>query len=162
MKNEYAKTINPIQQCKNTIKQSYKVQLENLLFEQSYNHLVRLSQWKRPALRNFNTKVEIVEQYFDIEDYNLQNSYYLTINPKQNTTVLIELNNDVRMEISDAQTTLVYDITPYVRGEGNYLYMGFLLKYSPSQFPDCNLIEFKNPNWNILRQPEEIPINYSI
>ncbi|AMY06408.1 hypothetical protein CD149_04095 [Staphylococcus condimenti] len=162
MKNNYAITINPVQQCMNTIKQSYKAQLEDFDFEHSYNHVEHLSQWERPALRNFNTKVEIVEQYFNIKNYNPHHGYYLTINSKQNTTVLVELNHDIRMEISNAQTTYVYDITSYVNSKDNYLYLGCLLNRTQAQFPDCNLIEFKNQKLNAYHQAEERPLNYSI
>ena len=75
MKNNYAITINPVQQCMNTIKQSYKAQLEDFDFEHSYNHVEHLSQWERPALRNFNTKVEIVEQYFNIKNYKINKPF---------------------------------------------------------------------------------------
>ncbi|GEP77149.1 hypothetical protein [Staphylococcus carnosus] len=162
MKNNYAKTINPVQKCMNTIKQSYKAQLEDFDFGLSYDYTKRLSQWRRPALRNFNTKVEIIEQNFNIENYNPAHSYYLTINSKQSATVLVELNQEVRMEISGAQTTYLYDITPYVKDKNNYLYLGFLLNRAPSQYPECNLIEFNNQKLNAFRQTKERPLNYSI
>lgn len=124
--------------------------------------IIKLAQWERPSLINVNTQVEIAEQYFDLHNFNPDYTYHLEINPMKHKTVLIELNHQIRMEISRAEGSQIYDITPYLQDSNNYLYLGFLHDEANTQLPDCQLIEFKNHRLNDISTVYERPLNYSI
>ena len=158
----YVETINPIQQCMHKIEQLYKTKMEKLSYFNRLDNIIKLRQWERPTVINVNTKVEIAEQYFDLHNFNPGNTYHLEINPMKHKTVLIELNHQIRMEISQAEESQIYDITPYLQDRENYLYLGLLNDETNAQLPECKLIEFKNHRLNDTSVIHERPLNYSI
>lgn len=86
-----------------------------------------LNNWNVSLENNINTNIITASHTFKIDCVVDNVKYHLVvITPKTNTAMIIDINQELRIELSRPSTKYIYDITNYLISGENYIYAAYL------------------------------------
>ncbi|MDU0420854.1 hypothetical protein QVA72_08820 [Staphylococcus simulans] len=101
---------------------------------------VELNNWNVSLENNINTNIITASHTFKVDHAENNVKYHLVvITPETNTAMIIDINQDLRIELSRSSRKYIYDITNYLISGENYIYTAYL----SCQLTHHNLQNFK-------------------